>query len=303
MRFDPVILERIRHLHLRARFYANGLLTGEHRSKVVGAAVEFEGFQAYQPGMDLRFLDWRVLGRTDKLVVRRYMTETEITAVVVLDLSADLGTGDELPDLERSKSGYAITLAATLIYYLHRHGERVGLEIVAGEGIVQRSFMPKSGRIQLQLLLAALASVKPGGVADLGATLMKIGPTLRRRSWVAVISDGMEEPSVWLPALQAFGKRGADLSFVHIFDAAEWRLEGVSPALFYSPENGMELSIDPVVAASKMRPVVEEYVTEVESGVISAGGRYVPAPVASSMQDLLIAIILGSTKRRESVWG
>src|SRR5215210_7559135 len=119
--WDAAVLARVRHLHLRARMLTAAILTGEHRSRKVGQAVEFADYQEYLPGMDLRGLDWRVWGRTDRYVVKRF--ETEMPCTVVLDLSADLATGDRgrgrLPDLEGSKAGYAITLAATLLYFLH----------------------------------------------------------------------------------------------------------------------------------------------------------------------------------------
>src|SRR5688500_9426098 len=144
--WDSAVLARVRHLHLRARTLTAALLTGEHRSRKVGQAVEFADYQEYLPGMDLRGLDWRVWGRPGRYVVKRFETETELPCTVVLDLSADLATGDKgrgkLPDLEGSKAGYAITLAATLLYFLHLHGEPVGLELVAGTGVSFRSLPP-----------------------------------------------------------------------------------------------------------------------------------------------------------------
>src|SRR5688500_18655 len=137
---------------------------GEHRSRRVGQAVEFADYQEYLPGMDLRHVDWRVWGRSDRYVVKRFETETELACTVVLDLSGDLSTGDRakfsFPDLDKSKAGYAITLAATLLYFLHRHGEPVGLEIVAGHDVAWPSMPPRSSRNHLQQLFVALASAK-----------------------------------------------------------------------------------------------------------------------------------------------
>ncbi|MEZ4241507.1 MAG: DUF58 domain-containing protein, partial [Myxococcota bacterium] len=248
------MLARVRHLHLVARMLTESLLSGEHRSKRVGAAIEFADYQEYQPGMDLRGIDWRVWGRTDRLVVKRFETETELPCTVVLDLSGDLGTGEagrarQLPDLEGSKAGYAITLAATLLYFLHRHGEPVGLELVAGDGVSFRSLPPRTGRNHLQLAFLQLASVRPGGVADLLPALSRVGGRIRRRAWVGLITDGMEDPSRWLPALGAFAKRGADLRLFHVFDRREWTMAFDQPALFYSPEGGDDLAVDQSGAA------------------------------------------------------
>ena len=298
MPWDAAVLARVRHLHLRARTLTDSLLMGEHRSTRVGQAVEFADYQEYQAGMDLRFLDWRVWGRSDKYVVKRFETETQLPCTIVIDLSGDLGTGSSAtggyPELEGSKAGYAITLAATLLYFLYRHGEPVGLEIVAGDVAEHRSFPPKSSRNDLQRLFLALASAKPGGEADLFASLSRVGSRVRRRSLVAVLSDGMEEPSNWMPALAALTKRKTDTRFFHLFDSAEYELAFRRPALFFSPEGGDAIAVDPGAAKRAFAEVVEEYVSEVKEGVVSWGGRYVGVPTDRPMDQVLRSALLGS---------
>ncbi len=302
--WDPDILARVRHLHLRARTLTDALLMGEHRSRRVGQAVEFADYQAYQPGLDLRGLDWRVWGRTDKYVVKRFETETELPCTVILDMSGDLSTGKmsstkPLPDLEGSKAGYAICLAATLLFFLHRHGEPVGLEIVAGEGMNFRVLPPRTGRNHLQLCFMMLASVRPSGVADLLPSLSRIGNRIRRRSFVALITDGMEEPENWLPALAALARRKTDFRMFHLHDPAEWALEFRQPALFYSPEGGAPISVDPQGAREAFAEVVAEYKAEVRSGVVRWGGRYIPVRTDRPLEEVLRAAILDA---REGAW-
>jgi uncharacterized protein (DUF58 family) len=294
--WDSAVLARVRHLHLRARHLTAALLGGEHRSRHVGQAIEFADYQEYQPGMDLRGLDWRVWGRTDRYVVKRFETETELPCTVVLDLSGDLQTGrygraGGLPDLEASKAGYAITLAATLLYFQHMHGEPVGLEIVAGSGVQFRSLPPRSGRNHLQLLFRVLATARPAGRADLLPALNRVGQRVRRRSWVGVITDGMEEPAGWLPALGAFARRGADLRFFHLYDRGEWGLKFDRPMMFYSPEGGAELPVDPGGASAAIAQVARDYVNEVRGGVVRFGGRYLPVPTNEAMERVLVAAI------------
>jgi uncharacterized protein (DUF58 family) len=303
--WDAEVLSRVRHLHLRARVLTDSLMTGEHRSRRVGQAVEFADYQEYVPGMDLRRLDWRVLARADRLVVRRYETETELPCAVVLDLSGDLSTGrtgrSGYPDLDKSKAGYAIVLAATLLYFLHRHGEPIGLELIAGSA-GNRSYKPRKGKNQLQRLFLELASAKPGGVADLQGALIRVGGPLRRRSWVTVISDGMEEPSAWLPSLGAFAKRGADLTFVHTFDRGELRLEVPGPSVFFSPETNAELPLDPFSAKAAFAEVVRDYMNEVKSGVVRWGGRYVQAPSDRPLDELIRTLIVGHPLAEAVAW-
>lgn len=296
IRWDPVVLARVRHLHLRARVLTDGLLTGMHRSRRVGSAVEFADFQEYLPGMDLRGLDWRVLARSDRLVVRRYEGETDLPCTLVVDLSGDLGTGDRgrYPDLDASKAGYALTLAATLAYWLSLQGEPLSLEILAGEGAAYPSLRPITGRAQLQRVLLSLASARPGGVAHLSDALLRVGERTRRRAWVGVLSDGMEEPSTWLPALAAFARRGADLRFLHLYDRREWTLSYRRAARFHSPE-GDEVDLDPVAARSAFREVLAEYVDEVRGGVVHWGGQYLSVPTDRPLDEVFHRVVTGRT--------
>lgn len=305
MIWDPELLARIRRLHLQARILTEALLHGEHRSRRVGQAVEFAGYSVYQPGMDLRFLDWKVWGRTDRLVVRRFESETELHATIVLDLSGDMATGlptdGGLPNFEDTKAGNAIVLAATLLYFLHLHGEPVGLEIV-GAHEPGHTYPPRGGRQQLQRLFGALASVTPGGAADLRQSLMRVGQRSRRRSVVFLLTDGMEAPDQWLPTLAAFSKRRADVRFMHVRDNREWSFSFSQPAKFFSPEGGAPLAVDPVAARAAFSAVAKEFQEEVREGVVRWGGRYIDTPTDEPLlTPLQQALNVGSLGAREKL--
>jgi hypothetical protein len=112
---------------------------------------------------------------------------------------------------------------------------------------------------------------------------------------VAVISDGMEEPARWMPALAAFARRGADLRFFHLYDRQEWALAFDQPALFYSPEGGEALPFDPAGAAQAFSEVVDEYVDEVRGGVVRWGGRYMRVPTDRPMDEVIRRAVLDRT--------
>lgn len=294
--WDPAALERLRALHLRARRLAAGLSRGAHRAGRVGEGVEFSDYQPYLPGMDLRHLAWKVVARTDRLVVRRCEAETELDCTVILDLSGDLCTGGgpgRLPDLEHSKAGTAITLAATLCYWLHAQGERVGLDVLGGDAPLGRTLPPGRGRSHLGRLLSTLSTARPGGVADLSSGLLRAGARLRRRGWVAVITDGMEEPAAWLPALGSLSGRGADLRLIHLFHPEEWALVGDEGVRLYSPEGGEELDLDPRVARAAFAEAVRTYAEEVRAGVTGTGGLYLPLAAEGSVGELIARLALG----------
>ena len=298
MVWDADVLARVRQLHLQARVLTDTLRMGEHRSVRTGQAVEFADYQEYRPGMDVRRIDWRVWGRSDRLMVRRFEVETELPCTVILDLSGDLGTGGRgggrRPDLGNGKAGFAITLAATLLYFLHRHGEPVGLELVGGDQVRWPSLPVRGGRGHLQRAFVDLATAVPGGRADLEPTLIRVGGRTRRRSFVAVISDGMEDPARWLPAIGALARRKVELVFVHLYDPREWRLELPSSVRLYSPEGGADLALDPRAIAAEFRGVVEGYVAEVKSGITRWGGRYVDGACDRRLDDTLRDVVVGA---------
>ena len=205
--WDAEVLARIAHLQLRARMAVAGWRSGDHRSVRTNANVEFVDYKEYSPGDPIRHLDWKVAARADRLVIRRHAAETEVPVTLVVDVSGDLGTGGpDRPELDGTKHGAAVTLAATLAVFLSRRGDPVGLYLVGGKGSPWTEIPPRSSTGHLAQLVGALAAVRPDGTADLKASLARIGERVPRRGVVILISDLMEEPSEWGPSLAALGR-------------------------------------------------------------------------------------------------
>lgn len=294
--WDPVVLARIRRLHLQAVQVVDGLMHGTHRSRRVGSNIEFADYKEYSPGDALRDVDWRVYARSDRLVTRRYEVETELSCTIVLDASADLSTGESsrfrLPELEGTKMGHALTLAACLAWFLHKHQEPVGLVVLGGQG--EQPYVPaRGGGTHIARLFGALASLRPGGQANLGAALATLGPRLRRRSLVVLISDFMEEPALWVPSLSALARRRTDIVGFHLMDRRELALDYERPALFYSPEGGDALPVDPVGALGEFKAVRSQWLQEVRGGFSTYQGRYYPAWTHLPLEQALGNMISG----------
>ncbi|MFZ5476602.1 MAG: DUF58 domain-containing protein [Myxococcota bacterium] len=284
--WDPRVLERVRHLHLRARQAVAGLHHGGHRSLRLGHDVEFADYKPYDPGDALRDLDWRVLARTDRLVVRRYRAEQELVATLVLDASADLASTPE-------KWEQAVALAATLAYYLFLGGEPVGLVIGGGEGVSARWLPARSGRRHLALLFRVLAAVRPAGRAGLGPLFREVGARLGTRTLVAVVSDFMEEPSEWTTALSALVRSRVDLRAFHLYDRRELALDYDAPLRLRSPETGEELPVDPDGARVAFGEVVRDYFHEVGDAVRRRRGRHYTVEAQADMTGALVRFIEG----------
>lgn len=299
--WDAEVLARVARLHLRARQAVDGLLHGAHRSAQIAANVEFAEYKEYSPGDPLRDIDWRVAARSDRLVVRRHQAESELPVIIALDASGDMDTGSDgrvRPPLEGNKFGYALSLAATLAWFLGRRSEPVGLWIMGGRGgpdgelpPATRFFPPRAGRSQLAAMLAQLADLRPGGEARLGASFQELGQRAARRGIVVVISDLMEEPAAWGPSLAALRRRQVDLRVAQLFDEAEWRFEQKEPARFFSPEGGEALALDPAFVREALPAVIEEYLGEVRSWLHGERALHLLASTRTPLEALLGALV------------
>jgi uncharacterized protein (DUF58 family) len=284
--WDPRVLERVRHLHLHARQAVAGLWHGTQRSIHTGHDVEFADYKPYDLGDSLRDVDWRVLARTDRLVVRRYRAETELPVMIVLDASGDLGSTPAKLDM-------ALRTAATMAYLLHLDGEPVGLTIGAGEGVTIRRLPPRRGRRHLAQLFLLLASVRPSGRAGLDSLFREVGAHLGPRSLVVVVSDFMEEPSTWTGALAALTRQRVDLRAFQVWDPAELELRYDAPLKLRSPETNEELPVDPSAARALFGEVVSEFFTEVRTAVHARRGRHYDVPVGVDLAAVLARFLAG----------
>src|SRR5215218_78525 len=120
---DPLTLMRIKSLHLRAQIVVQGFLSGLHRSPHHGFSVEFSEYRQYTSGDDPRYVDWRVLARSDRYYIKRFEDETNLRCHLLVDLSKSMGFGS----IKYTKIDYARTAAATLAYFLSMQRDAVGL--------------------------------------------------------------------------------------------------------------------------------------------------------------------------------
>lgn len=199
---DPSLLEQLQSLQLSARSVVEGTTTGQHRSPVRGASVEFRQHRAYVAGDEPRRLDWRVLARTDRPFVREYDEETNLRCVVLLDRSGSMaysGSGSGVSGLNptkqtraprpetHSKFDYAARLVASLAYLMLGQTESVGL--ATGASRIETWLPPHTGTGQLARVIDVLERTSPAGSSDLPASIVQLAERLGRRSLVVIVSD------------------------------------------------------------------------------------------------------------------
>jgi uncharacterized protein (DUF58 family) len=271
-----------------------GILQGEYRSLFRGPGVDFASLREYQPGDDVRYIDWNVTARLATPYVREYHEDREITAWFLLDLSpsVDFGTvGDG-----RQKRTVLIDFVTTLARLLTRRGNRIGAMVYARR--VERTIPAGSGRVQVLRLVDDLLRqpMLPAAPAtDLGVLLTAANRTLKRRSLAVLVSDFISTPT-WERPLHLLGRRH-ELLAVRLIDPREQTLPDVGPVIVEDAETGEQLYVDTSDRGFRQR--FEAAATARETTVREALRRAgVDAATLSTDDDLVRAIVRMAIRRR-----
>ena len=248
---DPVLLARIGDLALLARMVVDGFMHGVHRSRRIGLSLDFAEHRAYQPGDDIRRIDWRVFGRTDRFYVKEYEADTNASVTFALDTSGSMDFGSGAV----TKFDYARMLTASLAWLSQRQGDRVGLVTFAGDLL---EVVPPSTR-HLQLMLYTLGRAKANGAGRLAPVLERAARLMNRAGIVVVVSDCYEDPALVQRATGTLRARGHDVVLFHVLDPAERDLPGDGAATFEDAETGERLPLRTEALRERYQAEVREH--------------------------------------------
>lgn len=263
---DPTVLARIGDLSLIARTVVEGFMHGLHRAPRLGHSTEFSEHRPYQPGDDLRRIDWRVYGRTDRYYIKEYEADTNASVVFALDVSKsmDFGSGPV------TKLQYAKMLAAALAWFSARQGDRIGLILYAD---TVRTYVPPSTR-HLSLILHTLERAEAGGTGGGVDANDSIAELLGRTGVTVFLSDWYAPPDFVQQALGRVRVRGHDVVAFHLADPAEKTLPYPEAASFEDLETGARLSVVPETLRERYRAAVAAHAEELETGLRRNGVDY-----------------------------
>ncbi len=212
---QPEIISRLANMELRARTVVEGFITGLHKSPYHGFSVEFAEHRPYMPGDEIRRIDWKVYGKTDRFYVKQYEDETNLKAYILLDVSGSMGYGSH----EVNNLQYGSYLSASLAYLMMLQRDAVGLALF-DTGI--RSYLPpRSVKTYLNRLLTELEGANPGGLTQVSEVLHVLAERIKRRGLIIVISDLLDEPERILSSLKHFRHRGHEVIIFHVMDPME----------------------------------------------------------------------------------
>lgn len=240
---DPEALLAIRDLELRARTVLEGVRAGLHRSPFTGFSAEFTEYRQYSPGDDLRYLDWRVLARTDRHFLKKFEEETNLRCFVLLDSSRSMNFGSG----RVIKADYARTLVASLAWFLHQQRDVVGTALF--DEHVHDVIPPRWRAGHLRHVFAVLTRESAGRATNLAAALRETARLCRRRTLILIVSDFLSPPSDWARALRELSAGGHDVRALQILDPSEISLNDYGRAALWTDlESGEARHVDPVQA-------------------------------------------------------
>ena len=281
---DPATLAQLGGIELLARGVVEGFLMGLHRSPHRGFSAEFAELRAYQAGDDLRHIDWRMYGRSDRFYVKQFEEETNLRAYLLLDVSESMGWSSS-PVALPSKLWYAKLLAAALALVLLRQGDAVGMAAFH-DRVVQR-LQPRGGRRQWHEVVRRLQPLEAQGGTSAETALRDLAVRLRRRGLVILLSDLLVATGSTRTALQFLRHRGHEVLVFHLVDPGERELPPASEARFFDPETREELTVSVPAIRSEYRRAVEAALVEWERALKPQGIDY---EVVDTDQPLSLAL-------------
>ena len=288
---DFDVLAHIDDMKLLAKTVVEGFLLGLHRSPFCGFSVEFAEYRQYVPGDEIRYVDWKLYGKTDRLYVKQFEEETNLRCYILLDCSASMGYGSG----KLNKLQYGSYLAAALAYLMMSQRDAAGL--VLFDSKIREYYPPRSRQTHLHLMLSALEKVKAEGRTEMSCPLHELAQGLNMRGLVVLISDLFDEPEHVLDGLQHFHFLGNDLIVFHLFDPSELSLPFNDLTEFIDPESGERVITAPQAVRQRYQAEVAAFQQKCEKGCADLKADYQLINTATPLELALSQYLFHRSRR------
>ncbi len=292
--FDTSTLMKITSLELRAKAVVEGFMSGLHRSPYHGFSVEFSDYRPYSPGDDLRYLDWRLLARSDRRYIKRFEDETNLRCYLVLDNSRSMQFGDG----RVAKADYAKTLAATLAYFFTQQRDAVGL--LTFDDKIQDLIQPRFRPGHLRRMMVALDRVPEGQATDVRGSLEQLATTFRKRGLVVLVSDLLTPANDLRKPLAILRSRGHEVVVLRILDPVEVTFDFREPKIFVDVESGRDLYVDPAAIRDRYQSKFCEHENQIRSLTSELGIEYYRVTTDQPMDRVLFDVITSRMETRSA---
>jgi uncharacterized protein (DUF58 family) len=245
---SPEIVSRLANLDLIARFVVEGYITGLHKSPYHGFSAEFAEHRQYMTGDSLRYLDWKVWGRSDRMYIKRFEEETNLKAHLIVDVSGSMSYRNRGMV---TKFRYASILAAALAFLMIRQRDSVGL--VTFSDTLKTYIPPRSVQSQLTEILKALTAAEPDGVTVTGGVLHTMADRISSRGLVVLVSDLLVDPDELMHGLKHFRHNGHEVIVFHVLDPMELSFDFDRETRFVDLETGSSIATQPLHIRDRYR--------------------------------------------------
>jgi uncharacterized protein (DUF58 family) len=259
--FEPRTVAKLQGLQLRARSIVEGYVAGLHRSPFHGYSIEFAEHREYAPGDDLRYMDWKVFGRTDKYYVKQYEDETNLICYIVVDVSESMQYRG--PESSLSKFEYAQCLAAAVAWLVLNQRDAVSL--VTFDEQVRASVPASNSPVHWKHLLHVLDMAPQTAKTRAGAVFHDLAEKFSKRGVVILISDLFDDLASITAGLRHLRHQRHDVVLFQLLDAAELDFPFQQPALFRGLEQGPLVVTDPAPLRQAYRTELQEFLRTIQS--------------------------------------
>jgi uncharacterized protein (DUF58 family) len=280
---DSQMLVRLQRVPLRARLVVEGYVSGVHRSPFHGFSIEFAEHREYAPGDDLRYLDWKVLARTDKCYLKQFEEETNLICHLVVDASESMQYQSDAAPM--SKLEYAERVAAALAYLVLHQQDSVGL--VAFDSEIRRLVRPSSNPSHLKEILQVLDGLRAEHKTAGGPIFHDLAERLKKRGIVIVISDMMDNLDSLLAGLKHLRHRRHEVIVMHVLDPAEVEFPFEQATLFRGLERLPDVLTEPRALRRAYLSEFGRYLHRLKAGCRAQAIDYVPMRTDQSLEVVL----------------
>ncbi|HLJ97112.1 MAG TPA: DUF58 domain-containing protein [Gemmataceae bacterium] len=289
---DAQVLSRLANVPLFSRRPMQGNVSGRHPSPHRGSSVEFAEYRKYVPGDDLRRLDWRVYGRSDRFYVKEFEADTNLRCCFILDTSGSMAFGST----GIAKIEYARKLAGSLGYLAVQQGDAVGISCVA-KGIT-RSLPPTRNPAHLRTFFDILEQAQPEGETHLISVLHELAETIRQRALIVILSDLFVEPELLRGCFQHLHFRKHDIAVFHLLDPQEMSFNFRRPMRFLDMEGGPAIFAEPNEIADRYHQALQTYLGALRDVVLESAVDHHRVALDEDYEQVLVRFLVGRARGR-----
>ncbi len=292
--FDPETIDHLQGLQLPAPLRAEGRLAGHRRNPRIGGSADFAQHRQYVPGDDLRLVDWKVFGRTDRFFLKQREDESNLVCHLVIDASGSMSYQGQRATCDKLE--YARRWAAAVAFVALHH--RDGISLAAFDTQPRRIMPPANGGPGwVRVVAEALDRITHGGETDLATVLTQTVQRTPRRGLIMIISDFLDDAEQVCSAIRAIARRGHRLVLVQVADPDEVELPWTMPVRLTGLEGEQPLEVDPLAVRRAYRDAYQHLCQQIAETCHSVAASYLHVCTDQKIAPLLSKWLIGGASR------